>query len=287
MPLHKNLSGAELHYPLGRSSEGSLLLEDDLANSYQIKLGSDNQFNISTVNSAEEITFGNGVQNPKFTFTGTGLFSSGGGHKYALTSLEGLGSGHDMDSSSFVVLVDTSSGTESYELLTPATVPNQLFLIIDEKNTFGTNNLTLTRKLPGDKIDYAASDKVISDDGARIWLFCDGTDWYTFIDGASSGGGGATAITVESKSTTTALTGTNKLIKADSSGGSITLTLPAAATAGAGAFFIIKDIGNAGTNSIVLEGNASETIDGALNLTLAANYASAEVVCDASNWWVR
>ena len=72
MPLHKNLSGAELHYPLGRSSEGTLLLEDDLASAYQIAQGSDNQFNISTVNGTEEITIGNGVQNPKILSPGTG-----------------------------------------------------------------------------------------------------------------------------------------------------------------------------------------------------------------------
>lgn len=100
---------------------------------------------------------------------------------------------------------------------------------------------------------------------------------------ASSGGG----LTVESQNSTTALTGTNKFVKADSSGAAITLTLPAAATAGSGAIFVIKDIGNASTNAITLEGNASETIDGALNKIIATNYASIEVVCDGSNWWIR
>ena len=101
---------------------------------------------------------------------------------------------------------------------------------------------------------------------------------------AASGGGG---LTVESQNSTTALTGTNKFVKADSSGAAITLTLPAAATAGSGAIFVIKDIGNASSNAITLEGNASETIDGALNKIIATNYASIEVVCDGSNWWIR
>ena len=101
---------------------------------------------------------------------------------------------------------------------------------------------------------------------------------------AASGGGG---LTVESQSTTTTLTGTNKFVKADSNSAAITLTLPAAATAGSGAIFVIKDIGNASTNAITIEGNASETIDGALNKILSVNYASIEVICDGSNWFIR
>ncbi|MEC8774709.1 MAG: hypothetical protein VXX79_07655, partial [Pseudomonadota bacterium] len=59
MPLHKNLTGSELHFPLGRASEGALSLDDDQANAYQIKQGSENLLNISTTNSAEAVTIGN------------------------------------------------------------------------------------------------------------------------------------------------------------------------------------------------------------------------------------
>ena len=83
---------------------------------------------------------------------------------------------------------------------TPANVTNQVFLIIDKLSTFGTNNLVLHRKA-SEKIDNATSDKTLSDSGTRLWLFCDGTNWFTFLDGESQSGGGAAAgYTVSAKS---------------------------------------------------------------------------------------
>ena len=192
MPLHKNLTGPELHYPLGRASAGSLLLEDDLSNAYQIAQGSDNQFNISTINGTEEITFGNGTQNPDFTFSGTGLFTSGGGHKYKTATLTGAGSAHDLANESHVLFIDTSSGTEQLNLPTASQVTDQIFLIIDKESSFGTNNLVIHRA-GSELIDNTSADKTISDSGARLWLFCDGTNWFTFLDGASQSGGAASA----------------------------------------------------------------------------------------------
>ena len=120
------------------------------------------------------------------------------------------------------------------------------------------------------------------DDGnANDVLQSDGSGGLSWV--AQSGGG----LTVESKSADATLTGTNKFIKANSSSAPITLTLPAASTAGSGAVFVIKDIGNASSNAITIEGNASETIDGALNKILSVNFASIEVICDGSNWFIR
>ena len=120
-----------------------------------------------------------------------------------------------------------------------------------------------------------------NDGNANDVLQSDGSGNLSWVP--QSGGG----LTVESQNSTTALTGTNKFVKADSSGAAITLTLPAASTAGSGAIFVIKDIGNASTNAITLEGNGSETIDGALNKIIATNFASIEVICDGSNWFIR
>ena len=120
------------------------------------------------------------------------------------------------------------------------------------------------------------------DDGnANDVLQSDGSGGLSWVP--QSGGG----LTVESKNADATLTGTNKFIKANSGGGAITLTLPAASTAGSGAIFVIKDIGNASSNAITLEGNGSETIDGALNKIISTNFASIEVVCDGSNWFIR
>ena len=72
MAKHSNLSGAALHYPMGRSSEGALDLEDDAQYAYQIKLGSSSMFNISTANGSETVSLGNSTDNPKILCPGTG-----------------------------------------------------------------------------------------------------------------------------------------------------------------------------------------------------------------------
>ena len=150
--------------------------------------------------------------------------------------------------------------------------------INNEADTFAVNiTVPLADSLGA---DYTLT--LPADDGdASEVLQTDGSGVLSWV--AQSGGG----LTVETQASTTALSGTNKFVKANSSGGAITLTLPAAATAGSGAIFVVKDIGNASTNAVTLEGNGSETIDGALNKIIATNYASIEVVCDGSNWFIR
>jgi hypothetical protein len=69
--------------------------------------------------------------------------------------------------------------------------------------------------------------------------------------------------------------------------GSITITLPAVATAGIGRQIIVKDRdGNAGAGNITIDGNASETIDGATTFSLTVNYQSVTLVNDGSTWMV-
>ena len=66
-----------------------------------------------------------------------------------------------------------------------------------------------------------------------------------------------------------------------------TLTLPAAASAGVGALFIIKDAsGGAATNNIIIDGNASETIDGSLTYNLTGNYQSVSIYCTGTAWLI-
>ncbi len=77
----------------------------------------------------------------------------------------------------------------------------------------------------------------------------------------------------------------NKLILADTSSNAITVNLPAAATAGDG-FEIAVKITDA-TNSVTIDGNAAETIDGAATLVLSTLNDAVLLVCDGSNWFVK
>ena len=77
----------------------------------------------------------------------------------------------------------------------------------------------------------------------------------------------------------------DKLVKCDATSGTITITLLAAATAGDGFQLAIKKT-DSGANTVVIDGNSSETIDGVTTLTLSTQYDVAVLTCDGSNWHV-
>lgn len=288
MPIHKNLSGSELHYPLGRSSEGGLLLEDNIAFAYQILVGTNNYFNIATTTGSESFTFGNAVDNPDFTFTGTGLLSSGGGHKYAVTSFTGVGSSHDVTGSNHILLVDTSGGSETLNLPTPSMTENQVFLVIDKTNSFGTNNLILNRHA-SEKIDNTASNKTINDSGARLWVFCDGTDWYTFLDGESQAtGGGGASLTVQAKDADfTALADYYYICDTATNAAAITVTLPNAGVTSSGARIGFKARHGA-SYSVTLDRSAGGNIDGnSSNLVMSTDMSALILICDGTDYWIE
>ena len=94
--------------------------------------------------------------------------------------------------------------------------------------------------------------------------------------------------TTVSKSTdyTVLETDRDKLIKVDASGAARTITLIAAATAGDGFKLGVKKT-DSSSNTITIDGNASETIDGATTIVLRTQYDSIMLVCDGSNWHIE
>ena len=108
-----------------------------------------------------------------------------------------------------------------------------------------------------------------------------GSDISTILDEVQGGKLNRTA----TATTYTALV-TDHYIGVTSTASARTINLPAAATAGAGKTYIIKDeSGAAGTNNITVDGNASETIDGAATKAISTNYGVLRVICDGSNWF--
>lgn len=77
----------------------------------------------------------------------------------------------------------------------------------------------------------------------------------------------------------------DKLIRADATSGTVTITLLAAATAGDGFSIAVKKV-DSSANTVIIDGNSSETIDGATTLTLSTQYDVAIITCDGSNWHV-
>jgi hypothetical protein len=89
--------------------------------------------------------------------------------------------------------------------------------------------------------------------------------------------------TINSVSTThTAAVG--EFVLADASGGAFTVTLPAA-SGNSGEVIGVKRT-NSGGNDVTVDGNASETIDGATTQAISSQYDSLIMVCDGSNWWI-
>ena len=78
--------------------------------------------------------------------------------------------------------------------------------------------------------------------------------------------------------------GTDCQITVDASGGSRTITLYAASS-NSGRQVKVKKI-DSSANTVTIDGNSSETIDGATTQVIEAQYTSLSLVCDGSNWHI-
>jgi hypothetical protein len=81
------------------------------------------------------------------------------------------------------------------------------------------------------------------------------------------------------------LDNSNYIILADASSNTVTLNLPAA-SGNTGLTYIIKRTDAAGSYAVILDANASETIDGSTTYTLTSQYQSIRIICDGSNWYI-
>lgn len=79
------------------------------------------------------------------------------------------------------------------------------------------------------------------------------------------------------------ITAANSTILANCTGGNITVTLPTADGIG-GRSYTIKHIGTA--NTVTIDGNGSETIDGSTALTIIFQHDSVTVQSDGTNWQI-
>jgi len=77
----------------------------------------------------------------------------------------------------------------------------------------------------------------------------------------------------------------NKLVLVDASGGNKTITLPAAATVASGYKVTVKKI-DSSSNTVTIDGNAAETVDGAANFVLSDQYQSSAFTSDGTNFQI-
>ncbi len=97
-------------------------------------------------------------------------------------------------------------------------------------------------------------------------------------------GGGSTILSKTSDYTvTTGDAGREASVLVTSSGGVVRITLYAA-SGNAGRILHIKKL--VAANTVIIDGNSSETIDGVVTQTITGQYGSLSIVCDGSNWHI-
>ena len=95
--------------------------------------------------------------------------------------------------------------------------------------------------------------------------------------------GVATAFSSSAKTANYTATTSDNTIHFDTTAAGYTLTLPAA-SGNAGLEYSVKKL--VAANTLTIDANASETIDGALTLVLSSQYDAVQIKCDGSNWHV-
>jgi hypothetical protein len=78
---------------------------------------------------------------------------------------------------------------------------------------------------------------------------------------------------------------THRNIWVDASGGAITIALPPASSSAGLVYDILKADGSA--NAVTIDGNASETINGATTKVLSNQYSSVTIICNGSGWYIK
>jgi hypothetical protein len=108
-------------------------------------------------------------------------------------------------------------------------------------------------------------------------------DWEATAQ--SGGGGSAPSVTVSSPSADQTLTSPSGIeeVYIYTPSAAINVNLVAAATCGAGFKYQIK---NRSTNTLTIDPNGSETIDGSATFAIASQEASVTLITDGSNWFI-
>ena len=129
-----------------------------------------------------------------------------------------------------------------------------------------------------------------------FWLTQAAPSFSFFMDGA--GKCGFSALTIDSTvqiagslsgkvvtvTTTPYSAGHELTILVDATAGNKTVNLPAGSTA-LHRLYHVKKI-DSSSNTVTIDGNASQTIDGALTKVLATQYDSITIQCDGTNWHI-
>jgi len=121
-------------------------------------------------------------------------------------------------------------------------------------------------------------------DGKIYWRSHDVSETDLTATGGGGGGGSGDALgaTAQKTSNYTASNWDFVLVNLVGASGDVTITLPAASS---DAQVVVKIAGVANGKTVTVDGNSSETIDGAATKIMDSDYESMHLISDGSNWW--
>lgn len=155
----------------------------------------------------------------------------------------------------------------------------------------GSNNLaaetTLAVARGGTNLaSYTAGDLLYASGATTLAKLAVGSNgqYLKLVAGLPAWAATAFTLAVAAKTSGYTATSADDFISCDATSAGFTITLPAAAS-NTGKVFYIKKI-DSSANAVTIDGNASETIDGAATVTITLQYESLTIVCDGSNWHI-
>jgi hypothetical protein len=180
---------------------------------------------------------------------------------------------------SYKLVLKDSSDVEQYS------VDNIIGLLTpDAVNTASIQDgAVTTAKIADDAVDASKLKDSVATDGDRAVTTNHIRD--ANVTRAKLATGAVAKQNVTTKTGAYTATSSDDLILCDASGGAFTVTLPAAST-NSGLILTIKKTDNSLANKVTIDGNGSETIDGATTRKLCTQYESYRIISDGSNWVV-
>jgi hypothetical protein len=173
--------------------------------------------------------------------------------------------------------VNSSSGAVTVTLPAAATVSDGFDVTIKKTDSSG-NAVTIDPN--GSETIDGASTLDISNENEAFIIYTDGSNWFVRAQKLSSD----SITTVEKTSAyTVTVDDRNDTILCDASGGAFPVNLLPAADAGNGFRVTIKKI-DSSTNAVTIDGDSSETLDGATTKLLEEQYQSVTYVSDGTEW---
>lgn len=174
----------------------------------------------------------------------------------------------------------------SDDLTITASLASTLAIKTTYSYDIGSSSIGLRSLYLGSADSAARGTRLIGATVASGYTFTLPTSGGTIGQHLTTDGSGTTswryADKATAKTTTYTATGDETVIACDATSAAFTVTLPAAASY-TGKRYVIKKT-DSSTNAVTIDGNSSETIDGATTTTINTQYEAIEIVCDGSNW---